>query len=66
MWEIEGEGGMTAARVYPVIQMWDKFAHHSLDADGLRMAEWTLVMFCGIMPPEFYGDYAPWYVLNIN
>ena len=55
-WDIMGEGGRLAATVYPVVPMWDKFAHHSLDVDGLGMAEWTISCFCGIMPPEFYRD----------
>ena len=39
VWEVMGEGGMPAATIYPVVPMWDKFAHHSLDAYGLGMAE---------------------------
>ena len=61
VWEIKGEGGMLAAVIFPVKPMWGKWAHHSLDVDGLRMAEWTIMLFCGIMTPEFYGDYVPWY-----
>ena len=54
-----GEGGRLAATVYPVVPMWNKFAYHTLDVDGLGMAEWSLMCFCGIMPPEFWGNYAP-------
>ena len=58
-WDIMGEGGRLATTVYPVKPMWDKFSHHTLVVDGLGMVEWSLMCFCGIMPPEFWGNYAP-------
>ena len=54
-----GEGGRLVATVYPVVPMWDKFSHHNRDVDELGMAEWSLMCLCGIMPPEFWGNYAP-------
>ena len=54
-----GENGNLAATIFPARPMLDKFAHQKLDADGLGDVEWTIMCFCGLMPPEFWGNYAP-------
>ena len=54
-----GRDGKLAATVYPAKPTLDKFAQQNLDSDGLVMVEWSLMCFCVIMPPEFWGNYAP-------
>ena len=59
IWEIKGEGGVLAATVFPVEPMWEQWANHSKSAWDLGMAEWSISLFVGIMPPEFYGEDVP-------